>query len=175
MFINMSALRRKQFYLLIQSVYLQYIFHKPKSPQDSTAGLKGNQKDHIFTRVWPYVCELHNVLLFIRTRFKVKVKALGHSYAQYHRVKQDFNVPLRVRVYTDLCAFANIKDNSHVFYLDWTMDREVLSADNRGQQRNRCNTEFSDLSGSLGDLFLLKFPSVKFLLILLCSSTLPQL
>ena len=100
---------------------------------------------------------------------------MGHSYAQYHRVTQDFNVPLRVRVYTDLCAFANIKDNSDVFYLDWTMDREVLSADNRGQKRDRCNTEFSDLSGSLGDLFLLKFPSVKFLLFLLCSSTLPQL
>ena len=83
--------------------------------------------------------------------------------------------PLRVRVYTDLYAFANIKDNSHVCYLDWTLDREVLSADNRGQKRNRCNTEFSDLSGSLGDLFLLKFPSVKFFLFLLCSSTLPQL
>ena len=83
--------------------------------------------------------------------------------------------PLRVRVYTDLYAFANIKDNSHVCYLDWTLDREVLSADNRGQKRNRCNTEFSDLSGSLGDLLLLKFPSVKFLLFLLCSSTLPQL
>ena len=39
---------------------------------------------------------------------------MGHSYAQYHRVTQDFNVPLRVRVYTDLCAFANIKDNSDV-------------------------------------------------------------
>ena len=100
---------------------------------------------------------------------------MGHSYAQYHRVTQDFNVPLRVRVYTDLFAFANIKDNSDVFYLDWTMDREVLSADNRGQKRNRCNTEFSDFSGSLGDLFLLKFPSVKFLLFVLCSSTLPQL
>ena len=72
MFINISALKRKQFYILTQSVYLQYIFHKPKSPQDSTAGLKGNQKDHVFTRARAYVCELHDVLLFMRTSSRSK-------------------------------------------------------------------------------------------------------
>ena len=86
MFINISVLRRKQFYLVTQSVYLQYIFHKPKSPQDST-GLKGNQKDHVFTRARAYVCELHDVLLFMRTSSRSKHwVTVMHNITVSHRI-----------------------------------------------------------------------------------------